>query len=160
MHNKFKKRLLIAVIIAFVAFIIWLCALMHSGDKMPSTNNIPDVSVAGDNGYSELPENEVMIDAVTGLSFLADVTEQDVNIQNREENSYCFVVAIYLGDGTLLYESPMVQPGDSLTSIRLSQTITEGIYQNSIMVYRFYSTDDFHTVVSQCEFPIEIRCVK
>lgn len=61
-------------------------------------------------------------------------------------------------DGTEVFKSDYVYPGETLTSIKLGTELKSGTYKNAIMLYRCYTTDTSHIAVSQCEFPIEIKC--
>lgn len=160
--DKFDSTLIRSATLLFIILLILMLILAIAGIVMNNeqdSSTIPDISFAGDIGYSELSDGEVVVQAVTGLCFNADAAEQDVYIPNSEKNECSFVVSIYLGDGTLLYESPVVKPGNDITSISLYQTLDEGVYHNAVMVYKFCSDSEPCAIVSQCEFPIEIRSV-
>lgn len=157
-----KKRC--RIIIAFVCFVISFtcCYIMLTFDKSKretnSTPDLPDISISGDLGYEPATADEVTIQATTGFVFQSRSLDQIVDISNPKKNKYGFVISLYLGDGTLLYKSTIVNPGERISHIELSKSLDNGIYRNSIMVYRFYSTDDLRPV-SQCEFPVEIKSV-
>lgn len=161
MHNKIKnKKSFIAIILTgiIVAVITMLCITSQRArdDVKP---DIPDISFDGDVGYSlKQSDNDVVVHATTGFIFTADSLNQEVNIENPTQNTCEFVVSIYLGDGTMIYQSERIRPGDCITDIQITQTLKMGVYKNSVIAYSFYNIDDSDTVMSQCEFPIEIRC--
>ena len=161
MYNKIKnKKSFIAIILAviIVAVITMLCVTSQRGHK-DTAPDIPDLSFDGDIGYSsEQSDNDVVVHATTGFVFTADSLNQEVNIENPTQNTCEFVVSIYLGDGTMLYQSERIRPGDCITDIQITQTLKMGVYKNSVIAYSFYNADNSDTVMSQCEFPIEIRC--
>lgn len=163
MYIKSKNKTIIIAIV--VLFLVIALAIMHSlltrnSENSGVTSSIPEISVDGDIGYSNIEsDSDVLIHATTGFVFNAGSLEQKVCIENPSENMYDFVVSIYLGDGTLIYHSDYIHPGDSVTSIKTELELESGVYTNSIIVYRLCSTDNSHNVISQCEFPIEIRCI-
>ena len=159
--DKKKQRRLIISIICFVISFTCCYILLNFGNEhqeAKQTPDLPDVSVSGDLGYEPATADEVTIQATTGFVFQSHSLNQDVDIPNPKKNKYGFVISLYLGDGTLLYKSTIVNPGERISHIELSKSLDNGIYRNSIMVYRFYSTDDLRPV-SQCEFPVEIKSV-
>lgn len=162
MFIKSKNKTIIiatAVLFLIIAIAIMYSLLTRNSENPSAISSIPEISFDGDAGYSEIEsDSDILIHATTGFVFNADSLEQKVCIENPSENMYDFVVSIYLGDGTLIYHSDYIHPGDSVTSIKTERELESGVYANSIIVYRLYSTDTSHDVISQCEFPIEIRC--
>lgn len=157
-----NKTIIIAIAVLFlvIALAITHSLLTRNSETPGVTPSIPEISFDGDIGYSNIEsDSDVLIHATTGFVFNADSLEQKVCIENPSENMYDFVVSIYLGDGTLVYHSDYIHPGDSVTSIKTELELESGVYANSIIVYHLCSTDNSHSVISQCEFPIEIRCV-
>lgn len=163
MFIKSKNKTIIIAIA--VLFLVIALAIMHSlltrnSEDHGVISSIPEISFDGDVGYSKIEsDSDVLIHATTGFVFNANSLEQKVCIENPSENMYDFVVSIYLGDGTLIYHSDYIHPGDSVTSIKTELELESGVYTNSIIVYRLCATDNSHSVISQCEFPIEIRCI-
>lgn len=161
LKNKDIKNILHAVAFGIVVFCICLMVFLYGDYHQkyePATPDIPDISLSGDLGYEQATADEVTIQATTGFVFQAHSLQQSVDIQNPKKNKYGFVICLYLGDGTLLYKSTIVDPGERITSIELSKSLESGIYRNSVMVYRFYSTGD-NRPISQCEFPVEIKAI-
>lgn len=159
-HNKRSLALICAVVIGLALFAV-LCIHIQNGqpDENDSALNIPEVSFNGSLDYKPFDsDTAIMIEAVTGFEFKSGTLSQSVNIHNLEVNTYDIVICLYLSDGTLLYESNYLSPGDSLSDIQISNPLEAGIYKNSVIVYRICTSDNTHSVVSQCEFPIEIRC--
>lgn len=119
------------------------------------TNIEPDIKFDGDAGYSEDIVDYVKLEAYTGLVF-ADRMLQDAVFYNDEANNYLLKVSLYLGDGTLIYESVMLNPGEEAKNVCLNQNLKAGIYKNSILCYKIYSIED-GSFINQCEFPIELN---
>lgn len=117
------------------------------------------IEFEGDNGYSEFDNNNVKIDAVTGIAIYPDGTCPNIDISNDESNNYDEVVEIYLNDGTRLFKTDYLTPGDKLDSVVLNTNSIPhpGVYKG-VAVYSFY-TKDSHSFVNSCEIPIEINFV-
>lgn len=163
MQKKFtnKKILIIVIFVLILLFGVTAAYLRLGSDAIAGkTEELPEISVNGDSGFSTTGNDGTTIKAVTGFVFRSDSLEQTVEFENEATNKYVMTIGIYLRDGTELYESDYLNPGDKLDKITLTQPLDAGIYSNAMLAYRLYSCDDSHTAVSQCEFPIEIRCVK
>ena len=148
------------VIIIFV--IVFICTMWFS-----STTNIseqtsvePDIKFTDDLGY-EPPEEQkkVKIEAKTGIYLKYGKLLQSVDFINLSENKYDMKILIYLGDGTLLYESDYLSPGHVISEAKFRAVPKHGTYENSLIVYKFYSSDEKHVYISQCETPIEIEVI-
>jgi len=110
-------------------------------------------------GYEPVTDNNGMVlKAVTGIRMKSDSIKQEFEIPNSASNKYAISVFIILGDDTIIYESGFLYPGETIEEIDLYKSLDKGTYQNSILLYKFYTVDESHTFISQCEFPIEIKC--
>ncbi len=63
---------------------------------------------------------------------------QKVELGNPKQNNCYMRIAIILPDGTQLYESGLLEPGQVLTSIEISQELKPGIYEGAILSYSCY----------------------
>lgn len=69
-------------------------------------------------------------------------TEVDVDFFNPEENTVYFQITLQLtDDGTVLYESKFMEPGQHLYKITLLEQVEQGEYDMTI-VYKTYSMDE------------------
>lgn len=160
-RNVCRRNAIIIVIMLLLLFavtipIVLLCN--HGGNSYRP--DLPDIKLNGDDGYSpNQTQQGIKLKGATGLVFEAGSLEQTVDIPNVSENEYAFVLSLYLADGTQIFKSDYIYPGDVLNAIKLNQTLRSGIYKNALMVYSCYTVDASHIAVSQCEFPIEIKCI-
>ena len=145
------------VIIFIVTFIcaMWFCATLNNSEQVSVE---PDIKFTDDLGY-EPPEEQkkVKIEAKTGIYLKYGKLLQSVDFINLSENKYDMKILIYLGDGTLLYESDFLSPGHVISEAMFRTVPKRGTYKNSLIVYKFYSSDEKHVYISQCETPIEIE---
>lgn len=63
---------------------------------------------------------------------------QNVELGNPKQNNCYMRIAIMLPDGTQLYESGLLAPGQVLNSIELSQELKPGMYEGAILSYSCY----------------------
>ena len=70
-----------------------------------------------------------------------DIEEQTVSIGNPADNDCIFVIVLKLEDGTILFESQELKPGEGLENITLDQELEAGEYQ-AVIEYKCYSLED------------------
>ena len=145
------------VIIFTVTFIcaMWFCATLNNSEQVSVE---PDIKFTDDLGYEPPKEQKkVKIEAKTGIYLKYGKLLQSVDFINLSENKYDMKILIYLGDGTLLYESDFISPGHVISEAKFRAVPKCGTYKNSLIVYKFYSSDEKHVYISQCETAIEIE---
>ena len=150
---KKKYFFLFAVLVVFVA--ITLITLRDGVIQIGE----PEVYENTNLGYEPVSDNNGMVlKAVTGIRIKSDTIIQEFEIPNSSSNKYAISVFIILEDGTIIYESGFLYPGETIEEIELYESLERGTYKNSILLYKFYTVDEPHTFINQCKFPIEINC--
>lgn len=72
----------------------------------------------------------------------AGTLEQEQTFPNPPQN-FCWIkVSLKLEDGTLLWTSELVAPGESSAPVILSQALEPGEYQNAILKYDCFRMDE------------------
>ena len=72
----------------------------------------------------------------------AGTLEQEQTFSNPPQN-FCWIkVSLKLEDGTLLWASELIAPGESSAPVILSQTLEPGEYQNAILKYECFRMDE------------------
>lgn len=91
-------------------------------------------------GKQDLPSSgktkEIIVPGFKTLVFMADSTEQAVNLYNPEDNDCLFKLTL-LADGKELWESGFIKPGDGYYNIELSEPLKVGEYSGKLQ-YRCY----------------------
>ena len=77
-------------------------------------------------------------------------TSLTLNIGNPKENKVGMFASLQLEDGTVLYESPLLSPGQGLTEVPLNKTLEKGTY-NAKVVYRCVLLDEKYTPLNAAE---------
>lgn len=152
----------ICVILAItLLFALVVCTGVVSveNDAVRSSINIGLSDNGGDSdGFIPMGDAEcVRIDAVTGFTVDSETGISDFSISNLEGNGYPCSIRVSLGDGTPLFESSVLNPGDKVDGIRISERLERGIYRNACIVYIFYSDIGNRNVISTCQFPVDIN---
>ena len=84
------------------------------------------------------------------LNFKAGVPEQAVSLYNPNQ---------ILADGTKLWESNLVEPGQAFNKITLNQSLPVGTYENTVLKYKCFSNSDGSGVLngSEVKFNLNVK---
>lgn len=165
MENKKKPTDVFIISICVILAITLLLALVVCTGVVSVENDAVRSSVniglsdndEGSDGFIPMGGAEcVRIDAVTGFTVDSKTGISDFSISNLEGNGYPCSIRVSLGDGTLLFESPVLNPGDKVDGIRISKRLNRGTYRNACIVYIFYDDIGNRNVISTCQFPVDI----
>jgi len=96
----------------------------------------------------------IAIPGYKSITIDANKTDVKVNFQNPEGNPCYFVISLILDDGTVLYQSKMIEPGKGLYDITLSQALVPGEYSATVK-YETYSLSD-QTPMNGAEVQIKL----
>ena len=61
---------------------------------------------------------------------------------NPPQNCCFFQISLYLEDGTLLWQSELIEPGKTSKPMVLTKTLDKGMYPNAILRYSCYRMDE------------------
>lgn len=67
---------------------------------------------------------------------------QDVYLHNPEENTCYFRMRLILEDGTVIWTSDYLEPGNAFNRIELDKALPAGVYENASLKYNSYSLKD------------------
>ena len=90
-------------------------------------------------------ENSIAIPGYEAITLIADTLEQTICFPNPAQNGCYFQISLYLEDGTLLWKSGDVAPGESAGPMVLLQSLPEGNYENATLRYDCFTMDKKHT---------------
>lgn len=162
--NSANRRLTTAIIIAaFIIAVSLVFAVVYNLSHQDEGSGafhpgLPTISFNDGNGYSQRGETGgILLKATTGFSFVSGTKVQEIDIPNDRANDCAFTLSIYLADGTEVFCSDYLYPGESLRRIQLSKELDPGIYKNALLIYQCYTISEPHCAISQCEFRVEIN---
>ena len=144
-----KKRFgsIAAMILGAIFLVLLLVAMLHACQHSKKTPQqytfIEDIKpeyVNNDRDPVGVPY--ISIPGFEYLTMVADQSSQNIQLYNPEDNPCYFVITLMLSDGTEIYRSDMLAPGNELTSIMLTRPLSEGIYEDVLLRYTCYSLED------------------
>ena len=144
-----KKRYWTLLVLLIVILIAGIAAAVYfSRQKDPETGGNAYVDAdasAWDDGIDteeprEITEN-ILVPGYSGAEMKAGDTTLSLRIGNPEENTCYLQATLQLEDGTVLYESGLLEPGTGFEQIELNQTLEAGTYE-ALVHYQGYSRDE------------------
>lgn len=142
--------LLIAVIMLCIS--IWIVFFKQNNPAFEQGN-----SISQESAVIEKNEDSISIPGYEGLTLKANSLKQDVALKNPPQNTCYFVMALYLDDGTLLWESDYIEPGGNSSPIVLTQELSKGTYPNTILKYSCFKMDEEKTPLNGAETKLTLR---
>ena len=163
-----KKKRPILIILFGLIFIICgvLIGYYWSNLQNKSTTSITEVDNStvpwrgeGDTYDGEKNPDVIAIPGFDSLNFKAGVLEQAVSLYNPNQNTCYFKMSLILDDGTKLWESKLLEPGQSFNKITLNQSLPVGIYENTVLKYNCFSNSDGSGVLngSEVKFNLNVK---
>lgn len=104
----------------------------------------PDASAWDDGIEPEEPVEEavnILVPGYSGATMAAGDRTLRLRIGNPGENTCYLKATLMLEDGTVLYESGLLEPGMGFEEVKLNQTLEAGTYE-AMVHYLGYSMDD------------------
>lgn len=157
-NKKSEKRLYIIVISMLILL------LVISGIVITVLLNKSPQQSSGDEGNSpvestevEKLEDSIAIPGFSQLTFQADKCEQVVALSNPAENFCYFKISLILEDGTVIWVSDLVEPGNQSEPITLLQPLKAGTYENVTVHYDCFQMDDDLTELNNGEIKITLN---
>ncbi len=137
----------ILVIVLCVCIVATVIAVVVSNNKSDSEDETSTSSTTSQTETSttlatQVLENEQVYNSVNDLVMDKSTKEVDLNISNEESNSYNLRVVVTLESGDVIYESDLIAPGETLTTVTFDTTIEEGEYPVTISVDSYTISDD------------------
>lgn len=131
--------LLIVVAIALIAVLALLILKGCDNVPMPNQENGADSTTAT---TVEKNPDSIAIPGYEMLELKAGSKEQSLCMPNPPQNCCYFRISLYMEDGTLLWESELIEPGKTSKPMALSKTLEKGMYPNAILRYSCYRMDE------------------
>lgn len=138
-HEKPSLTYLFWILVAVILVLGVLLLLQRGGNSTP-------VSLWGDewNTTTTVEKNPdaIAIPGYETLEMKAGSKEQSLCMPNPPQNCCYFQICLYLEDGTLLWQSELIEPGTNSKPMVLSKTLEKGMYPNAILRYSCYRMDE------------------
>lgn len=150
-----KKRYLVIllIILVVIAVLISVWAIFINQDMSQTNTDIQNQ----DSDLIEKNENTISIPGYEGITLRADSLEQIVSLNNPIQNTCYFVITLYLEDGTRLWQSDYIKPGETSSPIVLNQPLEKGNYPNAVLQYSCFKMDSEKTPLNGAETKLTLR---
>mgnify|MGYP000014495003 CR=1 FL=1 len=157
-HNTVLKRILIICLVVLIVLAIAIGVhMIFFGHPI----QLPDGSISIQNTEAvEKNENSISVPGYEGIALKADSLEQEVALKNPVQNTCYFVITLYLEDGTVLWQSDYIKPGETSSPIVLNQPLEEGSYPNAVLQYSCFKMDSEKTPLNGAETKLTLRVKK
>lgn len=106
------------------------------------------------NGQGAVIDTYLTVPVLSDILIGADRTDAAIGLRNPASNTCNLVIRLALSDGTILFTSAPVAPGETLGEVTLSEPLAAGEY-SAIIQYEAYSTDG-KTLLTTAEVQIAL----
>lgn len=144
--------ILLLILIIMVGVLIFL--LLRPAPVEVST---PNGVRHQETGPVEKNQGSISIPGYESITLAADKTQQTVGLPNPAENTCYFQISLILEDGTMLWQSDLVKPGEISDPIVLNAPLAAGSYSNATMKYDCYTMDGSMTPLNGAATRLTIR---
>ena len=138
--EKKEKRgswiLILLLVLTVVGIAVTTIATKQGANKQASGETTTDA------GPEKPGPASIAIPGYEALQLKADVRQQEISLSNPEKNECYFVISLRLEDGTELWRSDYIKPGETSEGILLSQSLPAGTYRNAVLKYECFRLNE------------------
>ena len=141
-HKKLLAVMIVVAVIIVAALLIW--HFTQQSEKESSGGSAGEVvawDVDPDTEDTAGATGEIQIPGYESMTIMAGETVQTVDIGNPADNNCYFVITIQLEDGTELFQSDYLEPGQGFETIEMTQAL-EACEYTAVIRYECYSLED------------------
>lgn len=137
----------------FVAVIIVLLIGVLLSRNQGDTTSLKSSFTSGMDSDTAIEKNpdSIAIPGYEMIQLVADTKKQTLSFPNPPQNMCYFQISLLLEDGTMLWESDLIEPGKTSKPIVLTKPLGRGTYPNSILRYSCFSMDDERSPLNGAE---------
>ncbi len=142
---------LITVALAVVCVVLMILLLQTCRHTPANTveSSVPETTVKKNEGSISIPGYEM-------LELKADSKQQTIALPNPPQNNCYFEISLYLEDGTLLWKSDLIEPGEASKPVVLTKELPKGYYPKSILRYACFAMDEDRTPLNGAETKVTL----
>ncbi|MCQ2549266.1 MAG: hypothetical protein MJ134_04415 [Lachnospiraceae bacterium] len=156
-HGKRARRnstspvtvILAVLLVIALGVIAWL--LIGGGNTKPPDNPQPEQTEP-----VEKLTDSIDIPGFGELHFKAGQTEQNMTVPNPPQNFCWFKVSLVLEDGTVLWTSDFIAPGEQSDKVVLNEPLEKGEYKNAMLKYQCFADEAGQQALNGAETKLTI----
>lgn len=151
-----KKKYIVMIAIIAVAVLLgrWLSGSGNLDETKQKDSVAGTVVEDWDTGIEadEEPEEDpgILIPGYSSAYMKAGDTKLQLSIGNPKENICGMYAVVKLQDGTVLYQSPLLEPGQGLDEIPLEQSLEAGTYK-AVVEFTCVTLDEAETNLNSAD---------
>lgn len=111
-----------------------------ANDKTPNFPAASESLPGGEENGSDITNRNTAIPGYEELNLKANRKQQNIALSNPSKNNCYFKITLMLDDGTILWVSNYIKPGENSEAICLNKELEKGSY-NAVLKYDCFSTD-------------------
>jgi len=138
------------IIVIFIAAVVF--ALLTANNHISSNNKEPSKD-----DLIEKDPSSIAIPGYESIELKANSKQQSVCLHNPIQNSCYFKVSLFLADGTLLWQSELIEPGSNSKPIVLLMPLEKGTYYNATLKYSCFSMNDDLSQLNGAETKVTLQ---
>jgi len=152
------KKKTVSIIVVLLAVLAFVLAEFFVVRYYVRNHTQPEYRPVSDENAETTEKNSgtISIPGFESITLTADSTSQLLQLKNPAQNNCYFVISIWMNDGSLLWQSDLIEPGYQSNKIKLNFSLPEGIYPDCILKYDCYAMDDSKTPLNGAETKITI----
>ena len=140
---------LAVLLVIAIGVIAWL--LIQGGNEKPPDNPQPEQTEP-----VEKLTDSIDIPGFGELHFKAGQTEQNMTVPNPSQNFCWFKVSLVLEDGTVLWTSDFIAPGEQSGKVVLNEPLEKGEYKNAMLKYQCFADEAGQQALNGAETKLTI----
>lgn len=153
-HGKRRSISPVTIILAVLlvialGVIVWL---LRGGDE----KSVDSPSENAEELVEKLTDS-IDIPGYTEMIFKAGVAEQDDTVPNPPQNFCYFKVSLVLEDGTVLWTSDLIPPGEESGPIVLNEPLEKGEYQNAMLRFQCFADEAGQNTLNGAETKLTLK---
>ena len=137
------------IILIVICLILLLCKCSSQEDFTEASTTSQSVGIVS--------TSSIAIPGYEGITLKANTKRQDVCLANPSSNQCVFRVTLCLEDGTILWESDEILPGEKSKPIKLKQKLEEGTYPKAKLQYACFKMNEERTPLNGAETVLTLR---
>lgn len=147
-----QKQCPYITVVLGVACVVLVILILQTCGHTPANNMesaVPETTVQKNEGSISVPGYEM-------LELKADSKQQTIALSNPPQNNCCFEMSLYLEDGTLLWKSELIEPGEASKPLVLTKELSKGYYPKSVLRYACFAMDKDRTPLNGAETKVTL----
>lgn len=154
--RRFEKvssgRIPFITVVLGVVSVVLMALLLQTCQHNPEEqieSTAPEMTVQKNEGSISIPGFEM-------LELKADSRQQTIALSNPPQNNCYFEISLYLEDGTLLWKSQLIEPGQVTKPLVLAKELSKGYYPKSVLRYACFAMDTDRTPLNGAETKVTL----